>query len=145
MIARMAARQSKRSRPTKAIGSQPPARNVPTVAPDRLQRVRTICLALQGATEKLAWGDPTWRVRGRIFAMQKGNVAGHRPSLWLKAPDGVQGMLVEGDPSVFFVPPYVGKNGWIGIHLDGRSLDWAMLADLVEQSHRLIAPRRRGR
>jgi len=112
-----------------------------TVRSDRLERLRKFCLALPDTAEKIAWGDPTWRVRDRIFAMQKGNVAGHRPSLWLKAPDGVQQMLVTGDPTRFFVPPYVGKNGWIGVYLDTRSLDWSMLAHLIEESHAIIAPK----
>src|SRR5690606_27392243 len=55
-----------------------------TIAPDRLERLRAICLALPEATEKIAWGDPTWRVRDKIFAMQKGNYEGGRPSVWLK-------------------------------------------------------------
>ena len=108
-------------------------------------RLRKICLALPQTAEKIAWGDPTWRVRDRIFAMQKGNVAGARPSLWLKAQDGVQQMLVTGDPARFFVPPYVGKNGWIGVYLDTRSLDWNMLAHLIDESYDLTAPKRSRR
>lgn len=113
-----------------------------TVRPDRLARLRKICLGLPEAAEKEAWGDPTWRVRTKIFAMQKGNVAGHRPSLWLKAGDGVQAALVDADPALFFVPPYVGHQGWIGVHLDGGRLDWSMLEDLIEESYRLTAPKR---
>jgi predicted DNA-binding protein (MmcQ/YjbR family) len=111
-----------------------------TITPARLARLRKVCLALPEATEKIAWGDPTWRIRDRIFAMQKGNVAGHRPSLWLKARPGVQGKLVAADPVRFFVPPYVGKQGWIGIYLDGP-IDWAELADQVEESFWLVAPK----
>ena len=47
--------------------------NVLTVSPARLARLREICLSLPDATEKIAWGDPTFRVRDKIFAMQKGN------------------------------------------------------------------------
>jgi predicted DNA-binding protein (MmcQ/YjbR family) len=112
-----------------------------TIRPDRLDRLRALCLALPAATEKETWGDPTWRVRDRIFAMQKGNFEGGRPSLWCKAPDGEQPALVASEPVRFFVPPYVGHKGWIGTYLD-KSIDWEQLADLVEQSYRLIAPRR---
>ena len=111
-----------------------------TVRPERLERLREICLSLPDATEKEAWGDPTWRVRGRIFAMQKGNYHGGRPSLWLKAPDGAQGALVDADPRTFFVPPYVGNKGWIGVYLDAR-IRWAPLAALIEQSYRLVGSR----
>ncbi|MDP9387799.1 MAG: MmcQ/YjbR family DNA-binding protein [Actinomycetota bacterium] len=108
----------------------------------RLGRLRQLCLALPEATEKEAWGDPTWRVRDRIFAMQKGNFEGGRPSVWLKAAEGVQGVLVGSDPERFFVPPYVGHKGWVGAHLDGARVDWEELADLIEDSYRLVAPKR---
>ena len=108
----------------------------------RLARLRKICLRLPEASEKEAWGDPTWRVRDRIFAMQKGNYPGGRPSLWLKAPDGFQSVLVESAPNRFFVPPYVGHKGWIGVYLDGRRIDWDEIGSLVQQSYRLIAPKR---
>lgn len=113
-----------------------------TIHPDRLERLRAICLALPEATEKEAWGDPTWRVRDRIFAMQKGNYEGGRPSLWLKAAEGAQAMLVDAEPARFFVPPYVGSKGWIGVYLDVGHMDWNMLGELVEESYRLIAPKR---
>jgi predicted DNA-binding protein (MmcQ/YjbR family) len=84
-------------------------------------------------------GNPTWRVREKIFAMQHGFEG--RPSMWCKAPQGVQGMLVQSNPARFFVPPYVGQHGWIGVRLDGP-LDWDELADLVTDSYRMTAPKR---
>jgi predicted DNA-binding protein (MmcQ/YjbR family) len=117
-----------------------------TVRADRLERLRKVCLALPEATEKEAWGDPTWRIRDRIFAMQKGNFEGGRPALWLKAAEGAQGMLVESEPALFYVPPYVGHKGWVGAYLDGKTLPWKLLTELVHESYRLIAPKRpRGR
>jgi predicted DNA-binding protein (MmcQ/YjbR family) len=115
--------------------------NALTIRPERLERLRRICLSLPEATEKVAWGDPTWRVRDRIFAMQKGNYEGGRPSVWLKADRGDQSVLVDLDPERFFVPGYVGHKGWIGAYLDGNRVDWAMLAKLIEGSYRLIAPK----
>lgn len=112
-----------------------------TVRPDRLRRLRSACLSLPEAAEKEAWGDPTWRVRDKIFAMQKGNHEGGRPSLWLKAPDGAQSALVEGQAQTFFIPPYVGRKGWVGVYLDTRSIDWPLLESLIEESYRLIAPK----
>jgi predicted DNA-binding protein (MmcQ/YjbR family) len=110
-----------------------------TISPERLERLRAICLALPDASEKVAWGDPTWRVRDRIFAMQKGNYEGGRPSLWLKGASGAQEALVGARPSLFFVPPYVGNKGWVGIYLDGGSMEWEVVADLIVESWRLIA------
>jgi hypothetical protein len=116
--------------------------NVLTVRPDRLERLRAIALALPEAVEKETWGDPTWRVCDRIFAMQKGNYAGGRPSLWVKAAPDVQALLVESQPERFFVPPCVGAKGWAGAWLDGRRVDWRQIEDLVRESYRLIAPKR---
>ncbi len=64
-----------------------------------------------------------------------------RPSLWLKAPEGVQDVLVRAVPDRFFVPPYVGHHGWVGLWLDG-GIDWEELADLVDESYRMTAPKR---
>jgi len=113
-----------------------------TIAEERLEHVRRICLALPEAHEKEAWGDPTWRVRDKIFVMQKGNYQGGRPSLWMKASEGMQGVLVEAAPERFFVPPYVGKNGWIGLYMDTDAVDWEELATLTRDSYRLTAPKK---
>ena len=104
--------------------------------------MRNICLALREAQEKETSGDPTWRVRDHIFAMQKGNFPGGRPSVWFKAHEGAQATLVSSAPDRFLVPPYVGHKGWVGVYMDGRRVDWEELADLIQASYRLIAPKR---
>ena len=101
--------------------------------------LRAICLALPETTEKEAWGDPTFRVRDRIFAMLKQGDG--RPSLWCKALPGSQMVLVGADPRRFYVPPYLGHKGWVGMRLD-RNPDWSEAAELVRRSYRLVAPKR---
>ncbi|HET8728401.1 MAG TPA: MmcQ/YjbR family DNA-binding protein [Alphaproteobacteria bacterium] len=101
-------------------------------------RLRAICLGLPEAAEKEAWGDPTFRVRDKIFAMEKRGDG--RVSVWCKAPSGSQEVLVGADPDRFFVPPYVGHKGWVGMRLDVES-DWDEVAALVTRSYRLIAPK----
>jgi predicted DNA-binding protein (MmcQ/YjbR family) len=102
-------------------------------------RLRKICLALPEAHEKEAWGDPTFRVREKIFAMEKRGDG--RVSVWCKAPPGSQEVLVGADPERFFIPPYVGSKGWIGMRLD-RGPDWREVAEVVRRSYVLIAPKR---
>lgn len=104
-----------------------------------IDRLRGICLALPEAAEKEAWGDPTFRVRDKIFAMEKRGDG--RISVWCKAPPGSQEVLVGADPDLFFVPPYVGHKGWVGMRLD-RDPDWDEVATVVKRSYRLIAPKR---
>ncbi|SMF79840.1 Predicted DNA-binding protein, MmcQ/YjbR family [Tistlia consotensis] len=115
-----------------------------TAPSDPVARLRALCLALPEAVEKQAWGDPTFRVRDRIFAMPKRGASGRsggRLSLWAKAPPGSQQILVGADPERFFVPPYVGSKGWIGMRLDDAGVDWAEVAVVVRRSYRLIAPK----
>lgn len=49
--------------------------------------------------------------------------------------------MLRAEPERFFVPPYVGPSGWIGVYLD-RSPDWNEIADLLQDSYRLTAPKR---
>jgi len=49
--------------------------------------------------------------------------------------------LVDSDPELFFVPPYVGPSGWVGVRLDKKP-DWGMLSELLEDGYRLVAPKR---
>ncbi len=104
-----------------------------------LDRVRDLCLAFPEAIERETWGDPTFRVREKIFAMVKQGDG--RVSLWCKARTGIQNALVTTDPERFFVPPYVGHHGWIGIRVD-RVIDWDELQDLLTESYCMTAPKR---
>lgn len=112
-------------------------------------RLRAICLALPGATEKIAWGEPTWRVRGKLFAQLDDHHHGaDHLAVWLPAPLGEQEAMIFTDPERFFRPPYVGPRGWIGVRIDRRP-NWRMVAKLVAQAYRLVArtrtTKRRGR
>ena len=106
-----------------------------------LARIRGVCLALPETTERLSHGAPTFFVRGkRAFVMVLTDHHGDgRIAIWCAAPVGLQGMLVDADPERFFVPPYVGHRGWLGIRLD-RALDWDELAGIVEDAFAEVAP-----
>jgi hypothetical protein len=106
---------------------------------DILERLRAICLAFPEAVETGGVGNPSFKVREKIFAMQ--HQFDERMSLWCKAQAGAQEVLVGSDPTRFFVPPYVGHHGWVGTWLDANS-DWELIADLIRQSYRMTAPKR---
>jgi predicted DNA-binding protein (MmcQ/YjbR family) len=104
--------------------------------------VRAICLALPETTEKIAWGEPTWRVKGKLFAQLDDHHHGaDHLAVWLPAPLGEQESMIFLDPARFFRPPYVGQRGWVGVRIDGRP-DWALVATLVKQAYREVAPPR---
>jgi hypothetical protein len=109
---------------------------------DPLETLRRLCLALPETTERLSHGEPTWFVRGkRTFVMFADHHHGDRLAFWCAAPDGAQEMLVGAAPERFFVPPYVGHRGWLGVYLD-VPVDWDQVADLVADAFRTVAPRR---
>ena len=107
-----------------------------------LAHVRELCLALPEVTERPSHGAPTFFVRGkRAFVMAVTNHHGDgRFAIWCAAPAGLQRSLVEADPERFFVPPYVGHRGWLGVYLDVE-VDWDHFEDLVESAYRQIAPK----
>jgi hypothetical protein len=106
-----------------------------------LRWIREICLALPETSERLSHGAPTFFVRGkRAFVMVLTNHHGDgRFAIWCAAPEGMQKMLVEADPERFFVPPYVGHRGWLGLRLD-RALDRDELAGIAEDAYAEVAP-----
>lgn len=108
---------------------------MPTPASGRL---RALCLAFPQAVEKETWGRATFRVGDKIFAMEREQDG---VAMWCKAPPGSQAVLVGSDPDRFFVPPYVGHKGWIGVRLRGEP-DWDEVAALVGRSYRMTAPKR---
>jgi predicted DNA-binding protein (MmcQ/YjbR family) len=106
-----------------------------------LDRLRAICLRFPEVEERGGVGNPSFKVRGKIFAMRHSLHEVDRWSVWFKASPGVQELVVGNDATRFFVPPYVGSKGWIGAYLDVEQ-DWDELADFVEESYRMTAPKR---
>jgi len=111
-------------------------------AQKQLQRVRKICLALPGATERLSHGEPTFFVKNRVFAMFSNNHHhdGHLAVL-IPARPGEQEALIASSPTIYYRPPYVGIKGWVGIELEQLGDD-ELGADLTE-AWQLISSRPR--
>jgi hypothetical protein len=115
------------------------------VDPDLLvERLRAVCLALPEVTEKVSHGSPSWFVR-KMFVSWVGRHHGDEHlALWAAAPEGAQAEMVAAEPVRFFVPPYVGHRGWVGMRLDVEpgGPDWDEVREVVTDAYRLIAPRR---
>ena len=109
-----------------------------------IDKLRKLCLRLPEAHEVEAWGEPTFRVKNKIFAMYASSDTHHgagRPAVWIKAGPGEQDLLIKAAPERFFVPPYVGKGGWIGVWLDKRP-KWKEIELLLRDGYRLTAPKK---
>ena len=101
--------------------------------------VKEVCLSFPEAEEGTAHGSPHYHVRGKTFAMYTLNHHGDgRVSLWLNSPPGAQDIHVRGEPKHFFVPPYVGPRGWLGVELN-KGLSWKRIALLVREAYEKVA------
>lgn len=109
-------------------------------AKDISQAVREVCLWFPETEEVVAHGSPDFRVRGKTFASYVINHHGDgRIALWLNSPSGVQDHYVKQEPKHYFVPPYVGPRGWLGVNLD-KGISWKVVARLVREAYEKVAP-----
>jgi hypothetical protein len=103
--------------------------------------IQQLCLAFPQTEELTSHGMPNYRVRGgKVFATYAVNHHGDRRiALWLNTPEGMQDAYVHAEPEHFFVPPYVGPSGWLGVRLD-VGLAWKRLAPIVRAAYEKVAP-----
>ena len=107
-----------------------------------LAKVRKLIGAWPETSEKLSHGAPTFWGGRKTFATLHDNHHGDgRQALWIKSTADAQDDLVAMNPELFFVPPYMGPSGWVGVRLD-RGADWAMVESLLEEGYRSVAPKR---
>lgn len=111
-----------------------------------LTAVRAACLGLPEVVERVSHGSPAWFVRGRkTFVTFADHTHGDlHTAIWAAAPPGVAAELVAAEPARFFVPPYVGHRGWVGMRLDldgEDALDDAELRGIAADAYRHVAPK----
>jgi hypothetical protein len=114
------------------------------VAParDPLGKLRKIIEAWPETSEKLSHGAPTfWGGRKTFASFADNHHADGRVAIWCKAPPGAQHDWVAADPEIFFIPPYVGPSGWVGIRVD-RDVDWSLVEEVLLQGYCAVAPKR---
>jgi hypothetical protein len=98
--------------------------------------VRRMALALPDAVEQETWGTPTFRVRRKIFVM----FSDEQREAWVKSTHDEQRALTQMNPETFFVPPYVGPSGWIGVRFG--TVDRDEMRELITEAWRMTAPKR---
>lgn len=104
-----------------------------------LERFESLCLALPNTKKTMTWGSPHYRVGEKIFAGASVGEDG-KESGGFKLTKEHQAERVASDPR-FTIAAYVGKHGWVDMDLRGKP-DWDEVKALVEESYRLIAPKR---
>ena len=101
----------------------------------RADTVRRFALSLPEAEERETWGTATFRVRGKIFTM----FSEEERHAWAKSTFDEQRALVAMLPDIFFVPPYVGPSGWLGVVIS--KVDPQEMRELVTEAWRMTAQR----
>ena len=112
------------------------------MAKSELDQVRQIAFALPEVSERTSHGAPCFFIREKktLCYFHDNHHNDNRLCIWVPAPTGVQDDVVRLEPDRFFVPPYVGHRGWIGLNLDVEP-DWDEVAGILEDAYRLVAPK----
>jgi len=112
-------------------------------AAQAFERVRRLCTRFPEVSERPSHGASTFFVQGKrtFLTLHDDHHGDGRLALWCAAPDGIQALLVDADPVTYFVPPYVGHRGWLGVRLD-RGIGEDELAGVVEDAYASVAPER---
>jgi phosphoribosylglycinamide formyltransferase-1/phosphoribosylamine--glycine ligase/phosphoribosylglycinamide formyltransferase/phosphoribosylformylglycinamidine cyclo-ligase len=111
----------------------------------KLARVREIAMALPGAEETSSHGMPCFRIQGgKMFCYFTENHHGDGIIAIIVKTSGPeeQAQLIDQDPDIYYRPAYFGPSGWVGVRLDSGDTDWDHVADRIELSWKLVAPRK---
>lgn len=109
-----------------------------------LIHVRQLAAELPGTAEKISHGRPAFYTK-KVFAYYGGSLK--RAGDWVQHPESI---VVQPDPADrdallqeqrVYVPAYLGPAGWIGVDLEDAT-DWNEIAELLDASYRLTAPKR---
>ncbi len=107
-----------------------------------IERLRKIIAQWPETDERFSHGSPTFWGGKKTFASFHDNHHGDgRVAVWIKSDADTQEGLVEANDEGFFIPPYVGPSGWIGVRLD-RDVDWDLVEGLLLDGYRSVAPKR---
>jgi len=98
-----------------------------------LAKLRAICTTLPGTTEKQSWGHPNFCVNKKIYSGYE-NYKGEW-FIFFRVEKDHQSLFLK-DPR-FVSTPYIGKNGWVSLRVEGR-LRWSEIRGLVKESYRLV-------
>jgi len=129
--------------PPKQAARQPTEATRKVADAKAIEQLRTICMALPEANERISHGEPTWFAgKGRVFATLDNHHHGApHLSVWLPQPVGVQETLIGSDPTRFFRPPYTGPSGWVAVILDNKP-NWTVVKQLVRDAYVHVATRK---
>lgn len=95
---------------------------------------------MPGAAEDFPWGERVVKVGGKIFVFLGADERSGRRLITVKLDEShAHAMSIDGaEPTGYGL----GRAGWVNVPLRARGVTLDLLRDLVEESYRIVAPKR---
>jgi predicted DNA-binding protein (MmcQ/YjbR family) len=106
-------------------------------------QLRAFALSLPGAAEEFPWGERVAEVNGKIFVFLGHDEETGPPLMTVKLVESHEHALaLEGaGPSGYGL----GRAGWVNVPLLAEGVTFDLLRDWIEESYRIVAPKRLAR
>ena len=116
---------------------------VPKNALKKWEKVREFALGLPGATEEFPWGESVAKVNKKVFVFLGIDDGSYPLGVTVKLKDEEAHAHALTSPGAEPAGYGLGKSGWVRIPLEEQGAPAAeLLCDWVEESYRVIAPKK---
>ncbi|MEY2243220.1 MmcQ/YjbR family DNA-binding protein [Streptomyces sp. BF23-18] len=107
------------------------------------QKVRAFALGLPGASEEFPWGETVAKVNKKVFVFLGLDDGSYPLGVTVKLKDEAVHAHALTSPGAVPAGYGLGKAGWVRVPLEEQGAPAAeLLCDWVEESYRVIAPKR---
>jgi len=101
-------------------------------------KLLTFALSLPEAVEDHPWGQSVAKVRKKVFVFFEGDPSRNRITVKLVESHGHALSIDDAEPTGYGL----GKSGWVTVPVDADGVDHDLLCDWIEESYRIVAPKR---
>jgi predicted DNA-binding protein (MmcQ/YjbR family) len=107
---------------------------------DRRLELRAFALSLPDAWEDFPWGERVVKVSRKVFVFLGGDQQSDPPLVTVKLDESHgHAMSIEGAAPTGYG---LGRAGWVNVPVDAADVTLELLRDWVEESYRIVAPKR---
>jgi predicted DNA-binding protein (MmcQ/YjbR family) len=103
-------------------------------------RLREFALSLPDASEDFPWGESVAKVNGKVFVFMGPDTSSGRRLITVKLDESHgHALSIEGAKPTGYG---LGRAGWVTVPLRAEGVTLELLRDWIEESYRIIAPKR---
>jgi predicted DNA-binding protein (MmcQ/YjbR family) len=103
-------------------------------------QLREYALSLPAAVEDFPWGERVVKVNRKVFVFLGHDAGGSPPLMTVKLVESHgHALAIEGAQPTGYG---LGRSGWVNVPLDADDVTLELLRDWVEESYRIVAPKR---